>query len=128
MTASATSDVGDTWTEPDAVGEEALIDSMWRAIALVLVLVGCATTPPMPPSLPLRGQTAETMQQDRADCEQVALNDPAITAATEKGGSQTPSWMIGGPDSASGRLITRQRHASFGLCMESRGYKVEREP
>jgi hypothetical protein len=102
---------------------------MWRiALVIGLALAGCAAGPPMPPSLPLRGQTADAMQQDRADCEQVAMNDPSITAATEKGGSQAPSWMFGGPDSATGRLITRQRHASFGLCMESRGYKIEREP
>jgi hypothetical protein len=103
---------------------------MARAIAYVvmLALVGCAAHPPMPPSLPLRGQTAETVRQDRAECEQIALNDPAITAATTKGGGQTDSWTIGGSDSASGRLITRQRHASFGLCMESRGYRVDREP
>jgi hypothetical protein len=101
------------------------------AIALfiaLLVVGGCVANPPMPPSVPLRGQTAETMQRDRADCEHVALTDPSITAATAKGGGQASAWTIGAPDSATGRLVTRQRHASFGLCMESRGYKVDREP
>jgi hypothetical protein len=99
------------------------------ALFIAVVVIGCATNPPpMPSSLPLRDQTAETMLQDRAECEHVALTDPSITAATTKGGGPASYWMIGGPDSATGRLITRQRHASFALCMESRGYKVEREP
>ena len=98
------------------------------AVVITLVVAGCAANPPMPPSVPLRGQTAETMQRDRADCEQVALTDPSITAATTKGGGSASPWMVGGPDTATGRLIARQRAASFGLCMESRGYTVEREP
>ena len=93
-----------------------------------LLLAGCAGGPAMPPSSPLRGQTAETMRQDRADCEQVALTDPSIAGGTTKGGRPTSYWEVGGPNTAAGRLLTRQRHASFGSCMESRGYQVEPAP
>ena len=104
-------------------------DLSWTvAIVGALLVAGCAAGPPMPPSVARRGQTPETMQQDRADCEQVALNDPSITAGGTKGGGTASYWMVGGPDTATGRLLTRQRHAAFALCMESRGYTVEREP
>jgi hypothetical protein len=68
------------------------------------------------------------MQQDRIECERVALHDPSIAAGGTKGGGSASYWMVGGPDTATGRLLTRQRHAAFGLCMEARGYSVEREP
>ena len=99
-----------------------------RLLLLALLVGGCASTPPMPASSPLQGQTAGAMEQDRAECEQVALADPAVTLGTTKGGRPTPYWEVGGPGTAAGRHMTRQRHASFAACMESRGYKVEREP
>jgi hypothetical protein len=97
-------------------------------VLLALLVAGCAATPPMPASAPLRGQTPAAMEQDRAECEQVALADPAVTLGTSKGGKPTAYWEVGGPGTAAGRQMTRQRQASFAACMESRGYQVEREP
>jgi hypothetical protein len=94
-------------------------------LVALLVVLGCAAAPPMPRSLPMRGQSPETMGRDRADCEEVARTDPTITALTTKGGGQPAYWMLGGPKSVAGQQLTRQRHASFGACMESRGYAID---
>ena len=94
---------------------------------VALLAGGCAAAPAMPPSSPLRGQASATMEQDRAECEQVALADPDVTLGTTKGGRPTPYWEVGGPTTAAGRHLTRQRQASFAACMESRGYEVQRE-
>jgi hypothetical protein len=97
-------------------------------VFLALLVGGCAAAPPMPPSSPLRGQTAATMEQDRAECEDLALADPSQPLGTTKGGRPTPYWEVGGPNTAAGRVMTRQRHAAFASCMEARGYKIERDP
>src|SRR5688572_27951307 len=95
---------------------------------LALLVAGCAATQPMPASAPLRDQTQAAMEQDRAECEQVALDDPAVTLGTSKGGKPTAYWEVGAPWCAACRQMTRQRQASFAACMEPSPFRVYRAP
>ena len=115
---------------------------MKRAVAAILTLIvlsGCASSTPPPPSVyvnPTRGQTPEQQVRDQNDCVQIAKQqtgyDPALDTAKGAGVGAAIGAASGGTIGAVGGGVYQHGRGkegynqAYGNCMMGRGYSVNK--
>jgi hypothetical protein len=106
---------------------------VWLVVAgFGLGATGCATAPPRPSvyAYPQRGQTAEQVSRDDADCQAWAKQQTGFDPAAETAKGAAVGGLLGalgGAGVGGGVGYTKNREGynrAYAACMAARGYEV----